>query len=121
MANGIVLVVEDDQGLRETLEDLLRGEGYSVLLARDGLDALEKLDSSMPSVILLDLMMPRLDGFGFAAELDRRGLRPMLPIIVLTADGSARKKAERIGAEGHLAKPFDIPELLDEVARLAAP
>ncbi len=113
-----VLVVDDDPGLQEALEAILQLEGYDVTTAGDGEDALAKLDNSLPALILLDLMMPRMDGFTFARELERRGLRTQVPIIVLTADGRAEQKASQIGADGALAKPFDIGTLLDEVARL---
>jgi CheY-like chemotaxis protein len=114
-----VLVVDDDPGLQQALEAILQLEGYEVTTARDGLDALEKVDHSQPALILLDLMMPRMDGFTFAEELKQRGLRAQIPIIVLTADGRVQQKAEQLGADGGLAKPFDITVLLDEVARLA--
>jgi CheY-like chemotaxis protein len=114
-----VLVVEDDTGLQETLEDLLAFEGYSVTVAKDGLDALAKLGDPPPAVILLDVMMPRMDGYAFAEELRRRGLHPGIPILILTADGRAQQKAERIGAAGYLEKPFDLGELLRQVARCA--
>jgi two-component system chemotaxis response regulator CheY len=114
-----VLVVEDDAGLQETLEELLEIEGYDVTVARDGLDALDKLGDPPPAVILLDVMMPRMDGYAFVDELRRRGLHPGIPILVLTADGRAQQKAERIGAVGYLEKPFDLGELLRQVARFA--
>jgi two-component system chemotaxis response regulator CheY len=115
-----VLVVEDDTGLQETLEEVLELEGYAVIVANDGLDALAKLGEPPPAVILLDVMMPRMDGYAFADELRRRGLHPRIPILILTADGRARQKAERIGAVGYLEKPFDLSELLRQIARFAA-
>jgi CheY-like chemotaxis protein len=114
-----VLVVEDDPELLETLEELLEIEGYQVTVAKDGLDALAKLGDPLPAVILLDLMMPRMDGYAFAAELERRGLHPGIPILILTADGRAQQKAERIGAAGYLEKPFHLTDLLGQVARFA--
>jgi DNA-binding response OmpR family regulator len=62
--------------------------------------------------------MPRLDGFGLAAELRRRGLRPRVRLLVMTARGSARADARRTGADGYLSKPFGLRALCDEVARL---
>jgi CheY-like chemotaxis protein len=114
-----VLVVEDDPELLETLEELLETEGYRVTVAKDGLDALAKLGDPLPAVILLDVMMPRMDGYAFAAELERRGLHPGIPILILTADGRAQQKAERIGAAGYLEKPFHLTDLLGQVARFA--
>ena len=114
-----ILVVDDDAGLREILEMALRGEGYSVLVARDGLEALATIEDERPAVVLLDWMMPRLDGPGFAAELARRGLRGRVPILLLTAANGAEERAAQIRAESVLAKPFELPDLLDEVDRLA--
>src|SRR5690348_8773652 len=116
-----VLVIDDDEGLQGTLENILIDEGYDVVVAEDGLVALDKMANTTPHLILLDLMMPRMDGFTFAAELERRRLRPGIPIIVLTADGRARQKAAQVGAESYLEKPFDLDVLLDEVARFALP
>jgi CheY-like chemotaxis protein len=114
-----VLVIDDDPGLQETLQATLESEGYEVTIAADGLDALEKLQSLTPAVIVLDLMMPRMDGYAFAHELEARGLRPSIPIMILTADSRARQKVQSVKPDAFLAKPFEITELLDEVARLA--
>jgi two-component system chemotaxis response regulator CheY len=113
-----VLVVDDDKGLQESLQSLLEMEGYTVAIAGDGLEALQKLGNFNPSVILLDLMMPRMNGFEFIQELQLRGHRAKVPIIILTADGRARQKAAQVGAEGYLAKPFDILALLEEMDRV---
>ena len=111
-----ILVVEDESGIRETIVEILADEGYEVTTADDGLAALDAVAQSRPDAILLDLMLPRLDGFGVAAELQRRGLHPGIPIIVATADGRGRQSAERIGARHWVAKPFSIDELLATVA-----
>ncbi len=113
-----VLVVDDDRGIRETLVAALELDGYEVASAADGLVALEMVARAAPAVIILDLMMPKMDGFAFANELQARGLREKLPLLVLTADGRAREKAARIGADAWLAKPFDLLELLDRVGSL---
>ncbi|HST88389.1 MAG TPA: response regulator, partial [Ktedonobacterales bacterium] len=84
-----VLVVDDDRGLRETLRALLELEGYEVALAGDGLDALRALEGLSPDAILLDLMMPRMNGEEFVQELSRRGRRAEFPIIILSADTRA--------------------------------
>jgi len=103
----------------ESLQALLETEGYEVALATDGREALQKLDTLEPAVILLDLMMmPRMSGIEFIQELQRSGRRAAIPIIILTADGRTRQKAAQVGAEGYLAKPFDITALLDEIDRL---
>ena len=113
-----ILVVEDEAGIRETIVEILLEEGYSVAVAVDGVDALTAVANAAPDAILLDLMLPRLDGFGVVAALQQRGLRPGIPIVVATADGHAREKAARLGAEAWLAKPFSIDALLAAVAQV---
>jgi len=113
-----ILVVDDEPELQEALRDLLELEGYDVRVARDGIEALERVEAAKPRLIVLDLMMPRMDGYGFVAELERRNLRDEIPIIVLTADGKASTKADHLGAAAGVAKPFDVTMLLGEVARL---
>jgi CheY-like chemotaxis protein len=116
----MVLVVDDDLGLQETLEAVLEFEGYEVVRASDGLEALSKIAAREPAVIVLDWAMPRMDGSAFASALQGQGLRPAIPILVLTADGRARQKAAQIGAEACMSKPFEMTDLLDQVARLIA-
>ena len=116
-----VLVVDDNPEIREAIQAALGLNGHEVETAEDGLDALEKVAARRPDLILLDLNMPRLDDFGLATELGRRGLRPLVPLIVITARGSAPDNADRIGAEGYLEKPFSIRTLLQKVAELTAP
>ncbi len=113
--DNAVLVVDDDEGLLETLHDLLEMEGYTVVLAHDGIEALEKLESLRPAVILLDLRMPRMDGATFAREVHQRGNLQSLYIIVMTANLDAHKTATAIGANDFLAKPFDVDELLGKI------
>ena len=115
---GSVLIVEDDPSVRDVLQVVLDSEGYEVVLAADGFEALERLDEGLPDLVLLDLMLPRLDGASVVAELERRGLWPGIPIVVLSAATQADRWAARIRADGYIAKPFDIDVLLDEVHRL---
>jgi len=117
-AHQPILVVDDDPGLREALQDVLELEGYDVVLARDGQEALRLLEDAHPVLVLLDLMMPRMNGYEFVAELERRSLRDHLPVVILTADANAKRKAEQVGAEGYLAKPFEIDQVLATVDRI---
>ena len=115
-----ILVVEDDKGLLETLQELLNMEGYSVALAQNGLEALEILKTLTPTVVLLDVRMPRMDGEAFAREVHRRKDLRSLYIIVLTANLYARQTAEAMGADDFLAKPFDINDLLEKIEQAVA-
>lgn len=110
---GPILVVDDDYAIRMAVSEILQFEGYSVATAANGAEALEAIERLKPSLVLLDMRMPVLDGWGFARELRARGLR--LPILVMTAARSASRWAEEIGAQGYLAKPFDLPDLLKVV------
>ncbi len=112
----LLLVVDDDVDIAQTLGLCLRAEGYRVQLARNGRDALDLLALELPSVILLDLMMPVMDGWQFAAELKRLGHR--VPILVLSADQGVERHAGMLDAAAHLGKPFDLDDLLDKVRQL---
>jgi CheY-like chemotaxis protein len=114
----LVLVVDDDPDILEAICDILEGEGYGVARARHGAEALERLRERRPDLILLDLMMPVMDGLAFAHALRERRLDPEIPIVVISADGNPQKAAS-IGARGFLAKPFDIDALLAHVASAA--
>ena len=111
--DGTILVVDDDEAILDVVADVLRFEGYPVETAVDGQEALAAVERERPSLVLLDMRMPRLDGWGFARELRDRGIQ--VPILVMTAARDASGWAEEIGARGYLAKPFDIDELIDAV------
>lgn len=114
-----VLVVDDDSGIVSAISEILAFEGYAVETAANGADALRVLDHIEPCVVLLDMRMPVLDGWGFAAQARQRGLT--VPIVVMTAAQDARRWAGEIGASGYLAKPFDLHVLLDQVGRYCGP
>jgi DNA-binding response OmpR family regulator len=107
-----VLVVDDDPDILDALSEILEVEGYDVQRARNGREALQRLEQGLPDLVLLDLMMPVMDGWEFARSL-APGARP--PIIVLSADRNVSAKAKEIGALGWLAKPFELSELLEAV------
>ncbi|MFI1912069.1 response regulator transcription factor [Nocardia sp. NPDC020380] len=112
-----ILVVDDDRAVRESLRRSLTFNGYTVDLAVDGLDALEKTASQRPDALVLDVMMPRLDGLEVCRRLRSTG--DDLPILVLTARDSVSERVAGLdaGADDYLPKPFALEELL---ARLRA-
>jgi CheY-like chemotaxis protein len=110
-----VLVVDDDPDILEALSEILEGEGFRIGRARNGQEALEKLDAESPQLILLDLMMPVMDGWEFARRMRQRPAQSQVPIIVLSADRNVGTKAKELGAIGHLSKPFELNDLLDIV------
>jgi CheY-like chemotaxis protein len=113
-----ILVVDDDPNILDVVSELLDMEGYRVTTAANGAEALRVVEQQLPSLVLLDMRMPVLDGWGFAKELRARGVK--LPILVMTAAQNARVWAEEIGAQGYVAKPFEVPALLDAVEKLRA-
>jgi two-component system chemotaxis response regulator CheY len=116
MSQQPILIVDDDLSIRTTITEILELEGYPVETATNGLEALSAVERSRPSLVLLDMRMPVLDGWGVARALAERGIE--LPIVVMTAAQDARRWAQDIGAAGHVAKPFDLDELLRVVSRV---
>lgn len=111
-----ILVIDDDRGIRETLGDVLVDEGYTVRLARNGAEALELLRSEgLPSLILLDVSMPVLDGPGFRSQQLKDSALAAIPVIVLTASGPHDEAEDVPGAAGFLRKPFGLRQLLETV------
>jgi DNA-binding response OmpR family regulator len=112
--HGRVLIVEDDVMLRETLIWALEDNGFQVAGAIDGPDAVLQTSEEAPGLVVLDISLPGLDGFGVAAALRAR-YGGEVPILVITADGQPRQKAERVGAYAYLHKPFDVAHLVQRV------
>ncbi len=112
-----VLIAEDDRGVRTSLERALNFEGYEVLTATDGAEALESVKANEPDVIVLDVMMPFIDGLTVCRRLREKGIRT--PVLMLTArhEVSDRVAGLDAGADDYLAKPYALEELL---ARLRA-
>jgi len=113
---GTILVVEDDPDLLALEAEILRGLGYRVATAGDGLEALERAAADPPALILLDMRMPRMDGWQFAKAFRER-YGDACPIVVVTAAEDARRRAAEVGAAGFLEKPFDLEEVFREVER----
>jgi len=115
--NPRVLLVEDEAGLRLTLTDRLTSEGYAVDTAADGEAGLGRASSGAYDLIVLDVMLPRMNGFDVCREARRRGVDA--PILMLTARGQLVDKVVglKLGADDYLTKPFEMPELM---ARLEA-
>ena len=118
----LVLVVEDDPDLGETIVTFLKEEGLDAKLARDGDQAMRLVDQLSPSVMILDLMMPRRDGFSVLRELRADGRINRLPVIVVTAifGLSERLYATELGAADYVTKPFELDELLERVRNVLA-
>jgi CheY-like chemotaxis protein len=118
MEKARILIVEDDASVREALAIFLEGEGYAVVEAGDGAEALAHLRTSEPvALILLDLMMPVMNGWEFRDAQTRDPRLASIPVVIITADTQAARKATAVGAAGCLLKPVEFPELLTYVDR----
>ncbi|HEV8229050.1 MAG TPA: response regulator [Candidatus Limnocylindria bacterium] len=112
-----ILVVDDDDATRAAERAVLTEDGFRVVEARDGAEAMLAIGIEPPSVVVLDIQMPGVDGPAFAREL-RMALR-RVPLVVLTGANDPRREADRCNAEAYLRKPFDAPELVKVVRRFA--
>ena len=113
-----VLVVDDDDAIRAAEHELLRDNGFRVVEARDGAEALWVMQHDPPAVVILDVQMPGVDGPSFAREL-RMGLRHV-PLVIVTGASDPRREADRCNAEAFLAKPYDSGALLQVVRKFAS-
>ena len=113
-----ILVVEDDKHTRKLLETILKREGYSVLKAEDGVLAMEALENQHGDLIILDIMMPNMDGYEFAKELRESG--SMIPILMATAKQlpEDKKKGFIVGTDDYMTKPIDTEEMLLRIKAL---
>jgi len=113
-ADHVVLVVEDDTDLRQTIQWTLEDEGLTVETAGDGREALECAARRQPSLVVLDMGLPVLDGNGVADGLHAT-YGDAVTILTMTADGRAAEKARRVGAIGYVTKPFELDVLIAAV------
>jgi two-component system chemotaxis response regulator CheY len=116
-----ILTVDDSRTIREMLMLALQNAGYRVLQAEDGIVGLEVLQGQQADVIITDINMPRLDGFGFIEHVRRDSTHRAVPILVLTTESDAEKKtrARNAGATGWIVKPFHPEKLVDAIRRVA--
>ena len=115
-----ILIVDDDAIIRATLREMLEDQGYSVECAANGWEAIQAVRIRRPDIILLDLMLPDLDGFGVCEILWREAATATIPIIIVSAWASAdsRNLGLELGALDYITKPFSPQELVERVNRL---
>ena len=117
----LVLVVDDSLTVRKITSRFLLREGFRVATARDGVEALEALEDELPAIMLLDIEMPRMDGFEVARHVRASGLTRNLPIIMITSRTAEkhRSHARELGVNAYMGKPYQEDDLLEEINRLA--
>ncbi|MEM8543019.1 MAG: response regulator transcription factor [Cyanobacteria bacterium P01_H01_bin.119] len=115
-----ILVTDDDEGTRLSISEYLSLAGYSVVSAQDGREALSRLETHQPHLIITDISMPGLDGYGLIQQVRQRPQYRLLPVIFLTArtETAARIKGYQMGCDVYLPKPFELPELAAIVRNL---
>lgn len=112
-----ILVIEDDNSIRELLVELLESEGYVVNSAMNGLEGLDKLRTEpLPNLILIDLMMPVMDGYSFRTEQLKNKEWSKIPTVVMSAEATARDKMKNLNITALLTKPVELETILQTVA-----
>lgn len=116
-----ILTVDDSRTMRDMLKLALASAGYDVVQAEDGIDGLEVLEREGADVVITDINMPRMDGFGFIEGVRANPAHRGLPVLVLTTESAPEKKAraKEAGATGWIVKPFDPVKLVDVVRRVS--
>src|SRR5436190_11345949 len=111
MPSRYVLIVDDDPAIRGMMAEALRSEGYTVDMAAHGAKALDAMRARRPATVLLDLMMPVMDGFTFIEQCHREQLCVDVPIVVISAVQDALDRVAHLAVHATLAKPFDLDEV----------
>jgi DNA-binding response OmpR family regulator len=116
-----VLITEDEPNIAESLTFILNREGYDVSTVFDGEAALQRLRSDPPDIMILDVMLPKLNGFEVLKLVKADPALKALPVMILTAKGQThdRRMAEEIGASAFITKPFSNRDIIEQVGRLA--
>ena len=115
-----IMVVDDSMTVRRVTQRLLEREGYNVLLAKDGVDALEQLQEMVPDLMLVDIEMPRMDGFDLTRNVRGDDRTRAIPIIMITSRSADKHRnyALQLGVNAYFGKPFQEPVLLEAIAEL---
>ena len=113
---GCILVVDDERDIRDTIAELLEEEGFAVEEAGDGAEALAKARDCHPAVVLLDLMMPGMNGWEFRREQMQDQALSDIPVVLVSGAGDVQHEARQLGARAFLVKPFRSGQLLSTLA-----
>lgn len=123
MTKKTILIVDDSTSMRAAVRIALDSAGYDVVEAADGQDALGKLDGRKLHLVISDVNMPRLDGYGFVTAMKQKPSYKYTPVVMLTTEDSAAKKerGREAGVKAWIVKPFQPPTLLNVVSKLVLP
>jgi CheY-like chemotaxis protein len=113
-----ILVIDDDPGVVAIAKHAILSKGYEVITAKDGMEGLEILKGKKPDLILLDVQMPRLDGYGFIRQKFNDPDLTKIPVVVLTAMGKTEPLFKRYGVKAYLLKPINTQDLLEKINTL---
>ena len=118
-----ILVVDDEQNIVDLISIVLRGEGYDVETALNGLEALKKLQKNLPALVILDVNMPQLDGWSVLSSIRATEETRALPVLMCTNKDlvSDVERAEVLGATGYIPKPFEIERVVRKVKQILGP
>jgi CheY-like chemotaxis protein len=116
-----ILVVDDDPAIRDVVADILEISDYPVQTAVNGAEALEKIRQDQPAAVLLDLMMPVMDGWEFLRACRNESPCSHVPIVVMSAAREASDVADELGAQAFLPKPFELDAILSVVGQVVEP
>ena len=117
----IALVVEDDESIRRVITDVLEERGFQVMGAANGSEALHRLTSVRPDVVVLDLLMPVMHGWDFMESYEEQTGGEPIPIVVVSVNPALPRSFDRFGVRSVVPKPFNVDDLLDSVERALAP
>jgi DNA-binding response OmpR family regulator len=117
-----ILIAEDDADVRRLVALALEGEGHEVVTAVDGMEALHSMAEQLPDLMLLDVMMPNLDGYGVLDHMASSGMKDHVRVMMVTAKGSERdaKRGLERGCDAYMTKPFDVIDLIEKVAEMCS-
>ncbi len=120
MKKGKILVVDDEINITQILEFSIGSEGYEVITARNGEDAIDKARREQPDLIVLDIMMPKIDGYEACRILKANPLTKNIPVVLLTAKGRDidKRLGYEVGATDYIVKPFSPSKLIDRIQQL---
>lgn len=117
-----ILAIDNSRTIREMLRSSLEAVGFQVVTANDGIEGLERFHETDPDVVITDVNMPRMDGFGVIEAVRKGPRRTRVPILVLTTESAPelKERARQVGATGWIVKPFDDARLVSAIRRIAS-